>query len=96
MSASGKRLLRIVAIAALGAVVLAAVASACPLCSEADDGGAGVWRGMYLSILLMIAVPFSMAGTLVFLVLRARKRNAASLPPARAPLSFPGSREARS
>ncbi len=97
MSGSGRKLLRVLAVAALLAVVLTAVASACPLCKEeVPDSGPGMWRGMYWSILLMVAMPFSAAGTLVFLVLRARRRQAASLPPAPAPLAFPESRGARS
>jgi hypothetical protein len=97
MSGSRRQLLRVLAVAAVLAVLLTAIASACPLCKEeTPDNGPGMWRGMYWSILLMVGMPFTAAGTLVFLVFRARRRHAASLPPAPAPLSFPESRGARS
>ena len=49
------------------AVLVPALAAACPLCSEAasnaDQAGQNkMWRGMYWSILLMVAVPFAMVG----------------------------------
>jgi len=97
MSGSGRKWRRVLAVAALLAVLLTAVASACPLCKEeTPDSGPGMWRGMYWSILLMVAMPFAAAGTLVLLVIRARRRQSAALPPAPRPLSFPESRGARS
>ena len=55
---------------------LPVVLSACPLCKEAvPDKGPSMWRGMYWSILLMVAMPFAAAGTIAILVLRARRRQ---------------------
>ena len=60
------------------AVLLPVVLAACPLCKEEiPDNGPGMWRGMYWSILLMVAMPFTVAGTIVVMVLRARRRQAA-------------------
>ncbi len=96
MSPARRKALRALAIAALAVVVLTAVASACPLCKEnVADNGPGMWRGMYWSILLMVAMPFLAAGSIVVIVLRARRRQAASRPAVKAPLAFPESRGAR-
>lgn len=101
MTKSGgwKRFLPALALLLLLAVLLPALASACPLCKEADDGsgstGGGMWRGMYWSILLMIGMPFSMFGLMVLMIFRARRRRQAELPPVEAPLPFPDSRGAR-
>jgi hypothetical protein len=71
---------RVLAIAVTGALLLPVVLSACPLCKEeVPDNSPGMWRGMYWSILLMVAMPFAAAGTIVVLVLRARRRQAATL-----------------
>jgi hypothetical protein len=51
---------------------------------------------MYWSILLMVAMPFAAAGTMVVLVLRAKRRQAAAQPAVKPPLAFPESRGARS
>ncbi len=88
------------ALVLLAAVLLPTIAFACPLCKEASSdadrpGATSVWRGMYWSILFMIAAPFAMVGTMIFMIARARRRREASLPPPRAPLSFPESRGAR-
>lgn len=99
-----KRLLAAIALVLLLAALAPALASACPLCKENAEGaaaaGGGVWRGMYWSILLMIAAPFSMAGTMILVILRARRRRSSALPfaeaSAEAPLPFPDSRGARS
>ncbi len=96
MSPAGRKALRTVAIAVLAAIVLTAAASACPLCKEeTPNAGPGMWRGMFWSILLMMSMPFAAAGTVVLLVLRAKRRQAAALPAAKVPLPFPESREAR-
>ena len=59
------------------AALLPAFLSACPLCKEqVADNGPSMWRGMYWSILLMVSMPFAAAGTIVLLVLRARRRQA--------------------
>ena len=68
---------RAVVLALVLLVLVPVVLSACPLCKEeVPDNGPGMWRGMYWSILLMVAMPFAMAGTIVVLVLRARRRHA--------------------
>ncbi len=59
---------------------LAAEASACPNCKEAvaNQGGAEAQRladGYSYSILMMIAMPFTLLGTGAFLVARAVKRG---------------------
>lgn len=98
MSPAGRKVLRAVAIAALAAVVLTAAAAACPLCKEeVADSGPGMWRGMFWSILLMVSMPFAAAGTVILLVLRAKRRQDAARPAANAnaPLAFPESGEAR-
>ena len=93
-------LVRILAIVLLVAVLAPALAAACPLCKEAASnadkpGQSGVWRGMYWSILLMVAMPFTMVGAMIVAVKRSR-RNAPPPPPAPAPLAFPGAGGARS
>jgi hypothetical protein len=71
---------RVLAVAVTAALVVPVMLSACPLCKEeVPDNGPGMWRGMYWSILLMVAMPFAIAGTIVVLVLRARRRQAAPL-----------------
>jgi hypothetical protein len=96
MSPSGRKVLRVVAIAALAVVVVTAAASACPLCKEeVADSGPGMWRGMFWSILLMVSMPFAAAGTVILLVLRAKRRQEAAPPAANAPLAFPESGGAR-
>ncbi len=89
-----KRALWIAAAVLLVAILLPAIATACPLCKDAASnadkpGQSDVWRGMYWSILLMVAAPFTMVGALIVAVRRAR-RNLPPPPPAPAPLPFPG------
>ena len=96
-----KTAVRVAAIILLVAVLVPALAAACPLCkdaaSDADKpGAASMWRGMYWSILLMVGMPFAMVGTMIFAVVRARRRREAALPRPAAPLSFPDSSGARS
>jgi heme/copper-type cytochrome/quinol oxidase subunit 2 len=80
-------------------VLLPALLSACPLCKDAQPSnavaGTDVWRGMYWSILLMVAVPFGVVASVVVAIVRARKRHVTSLGPAPAPLPFPESGGAR-
>ena len=74
-----KSFARVLGVAVTAALVLPVVLAACPLCKEEiPDNGPGMWRGMYWSILLMVAMPFAIAGTIVVLVLRARRRQAAT------------------
>jgi hypothetical protein len=71
---------RVAAILVLAALVLPALASACPLCKEAEadtpGGSASLGRGFYYSILLMIAVPWTAVATVAFLIFRRRRRSA--------------------
>ena len=83
-----KAALRVAAVLLLVALIAPALASACPLCKEAAPdrpGASSVWRGMYWSILMMVAAPFAMVGTMIVLVRRARRRYPA-------PAAAPGSR----
>ena len=88
-----KRTLGIVAVLLVLAVVLPSVASACPNCVGAASttekpGQAGVWRGMYWSILLMVLAPFAMVVGMIVVVRRAHRRQLASAPPSAPPLAF--------
>lgn len=89
-----KTALRVAALVLLVAVLVPALAAACPLCkeaaSEADKpGSGGMWRGMYWSILLMVGMPFAMVGGMIWMVVRARRRREALLPRPASPLPFP-------
>jgi hypothetical protein len=91
---------RVAAFVLLVALLAPALAAACPLCKEAASdadrpGATSVWRGMYWSILFMIAAPFAMVGTMIVLIRRARRRRESLLPQPPAPLAFPDSRGAR-
>jgi cytochrome c biogenesis factor len=62
-------------------VVLAALATACPLCKDAleDQANNGevpnqVGRGFYYSILLMVSAPFALVGGVFFQIRRTRRR----------------------
>ncbi len=71
------RALRVAAILALAAILLPAIVSACPLCKDAEadtpGGTVGFGRGIYYSILLMIAVPWTAVGTVAFMIIRKRR-----------------------
>lgn len=60
-------------------VVLAGVAEACPTCKEglaaADSQGANIARGYFYSILLMLAMPFTLAGSFGLYVWREFRRQ---------------------
>ena len=91
-----KTALRVAAVVLLAAVLVPALAAACPLCKDAASvadkpGSASMWRGMYWSILLMVAMPFAMVGAMILMVVRARRRREAALPRPAAALSFPDS-----
>ena len=64
------------------AMLAGSTATACPNCKEAIEAqtgeGAKLKDGYYYSILFMVAMPFTLLGTGVFLVTKAVKRG--SLP----------------
>lgn len=69
-------------VVALGCVVLvigtATVAEACPSCQQAlnSDGSQGdLARGIYYSVLFMMAMPFAIVGTFGAMAYRAIKRE---------------------
>ena len=68
---------RVVLVLLLAALLLPALAAACPLCKEAEadtpGGSASLARGFYYSILLMIAAPWTAVGTVAFLIFRKRR-----------------------
>lgn len=72
---------RVAALLLLAALLLPALAAACPLCKDAEadtpGGSASLGRGFYYSILLMIAVPWTAVGTVAFLIFRRRREQAA-------------------
>jgi hypothetical protein len=76
MPASGRFLLALVVLALL----LPAVAAACPLCKDAKantdypGGSASLPKGFYYSILLMVSAPFLVMGGLVLKIHLARRR----------------------
>jgi heme/copper-type cytochrome/quinol oxidase subunit 2 len=85
-----KTALRVAAIALLLVVVAPALASACPLCKDAipdAPGASSVWRGMYWSILFMVAAPFAMVGTMIVMIRRARRHAVAASSRFQAPSS---------
>jgi hypothetical protein len=63
------------------AVLLPAIAGACPNCKDASSdadtpgGSADLGRGFFWSILLMIAAPFTAVGGLAAVILRKRRRQ---------------------
>ncbi|MEP6993259.1 MAG: hypothetical protein ABI968_01965 [Acidobacteriota bacterium] len=92
-----RRILPVVAVVLLVAVLAPALAAACPLCKEAASdadkpGATSVWRGMYWSILFMVAAPFAMVGTMIVLIRRTRRRQPSRLAQASA---FPGAHGGR-
>ena len=78
-----KTAVRVAALVVLVAVLLPALAAACPLCKEASSEGdqagtTSVWRGLYWSVLLMMSAPFAMVGTMIVLIRRAKRRGVSS------------------
>ena len=71
---------RIALVVLLIAVLLPALAAACPLCKDAKadtdyaGGSASLPKGFYYSILLMVAAPFAVVGGLAFRIYLARRR----------------------
>ncbi len=80
---------RVALVVLLVAVLLPALASACPLCKDAKSdtdypgGTASLSSGFYYSILLMVAAPFLVVGGLILRIALARRRAAS--PAAAAP-----------
>jgi hypothetical protein len=74
---------RVALVVLLAAVLLPALASACPLCKDAKSdtdypgGTASLSSGFYYSILLMVAAPFLVVGGLILRIALARRRLAA-------------------
>ena len=72
---------RVLAVFLVLAVLLPAALAACPLCKDATSdadapgGSAGLGRGFYYSILLMIAAPWTAVGTVALLIVRKRRRE---------------------
>ena len=73
---------RIALVVVLAAVLVSALASACPLCKDAKadtdyaGGTASLPHGFYYSILLMVSAPFLVVGGLIFRIWLARRRMA--------------------
>ena len=86
MSHSMQIACRIVVLLLLAAVLAPAIAGACPNCKDATSdaetpgGSANLGRGFFWSILLMVAAPFTVVGSVAVVILRKRRR----LPGARA------------
>ncbi len=74
------RAARVLLAVLLAAVLLPALASACPLCKDAKSdtdypgGTASLPKGFYYSILLMVSAPFLVVGGLAFRIYLARRR----------------------
>jgi hypothetical protein len=77
---TSRDLIRIAAVVILAAVLLPAVAAACPLCKDAKSntdypgGSASLPKGFYYSILFMVSAPFVVMGGLVLRIYLARRR----------------------
>lgn len=75
-----KPVARALLVVLLVALVLPAVASACPNCKDAvpdgeyPGGSASLGVGFYYSILLMIAAPWTAVSTVAFLIYRKHRR----------------------
>jgi len=77
---------RVALVLLLAAVLLPALASACPLCKDAKadtdypGGTASLPSGFYYSILLMVTAPFLVVGGLIFRIVLARRRTTSLAP----------------
>ena len=75
------RAARVLLVVLLAAVLLPALASACPLCKDAKSdtdypgGTASLPKGFYYSILLMVSAPFLLVGGLAFRIYLTRRRS---------------------
>jgi len=76
-----KRAARILLVLFAVALVLPAVAAACPNCKDAvpdgeyPGGSASLGVGFYYSILLMIAAPWTAVSTVAFVIYRKHRRQ---------------------
>jgi len=73
---------------AVGLAVMAAEAFGCPNCKDAvagsDPEGMNLARGYFYSILIMLAMPFTLVGSFgayVWREMRRQRREASSMPP---------------
>lgn len=75
-------------------LLVAGAAEACPTCKDglaaADSQGANIARGYFYSILLMLAMPFTLAGSFGLYVWREFRRQAQTEQPAAVPLDGGG------
>lgn len=100
MSLPMRAAVRVALVLLLAAVLLPAVAAACPNCQDAASdtdtagGSANLGRGFYWSILLMIAAPFTVVGSCAVAILRARRRREREGPPSLRP-PLPGRPDSR-
>jgi hypothetical protein len=84
-----KRIACVALVLFVAALVLPAVAAACPNCADAKSdseypgGSASLGAGFYYSILLMIAVPWTAISTVAFLIYRRQRRLRLAAPGAR-------------
>lgn len=75
-----KTVAKVLVVLVVAALLLPAVAAACPNCKDAvadgeyPGGAASLGHGFYYSILLMIAVPWSAVMTVGFLIYRKQRR----------------------
>ena len=75
-----KAVAKVLIVLLVAALVLPAVAAACPNCKDAvadgeyPGGAASLGHGFYYSILLMIAVPWTTVLTVAFLIYRKQRR----------------------
>lgn len=75
-------------------LLVAGAAEACPTCKDglaaADSQGANIARGYFYSILLMLAMPFTLAGSFGLYVWREFRRQAQTEQPGTPPLDGGG------
>ena len=93
----GRRLHTVVVLVGLAAVVAAADAFGCPNCKDgvntSDPDGLNIARGYFYSILLMLAMPFTLAGSFAAYVWREMRRQKRLVERAEEELSSPAAAE---
>ena len=84
----GMKFRSVIFVIAVGLAVVAAEAFGCPNCKDAvagsDPEGMNLARGYFYSILIMLAMPFTLVGSFgayVWREMRRQKREASSMPP---------------